>query len=141
MNTFRLALLALVAISPVSVNAKDPPARIKRAPKAAPPPMSRQQIVTSIGLEFDKNDKDHDGYLSWQEWEASSHNSPGPSAKIVFDHMDRDHDNRLARQEMVDWSEYMFDCIDQNRDGKISNAESQSRLQFCTAVTTGVVPQ
>ncbi len=91
-------------------------------------------------LEFDRHDTDHDGYLSWQEWEKSNDNDPEfqTNGKIVFDHMDTDHDNRLARQEMVDWSLRMFDCVDDNRDGAITQAEGQKNGQRCMMSETGV---
>jgi hypothetical protein len=141
MRTHRLALLAIVAISPVALNAKDPQARTVSAPQAAPPSISREQMGTDMGLTFDKHDKDQDGYLSWQEWEESNRESPEFGAKTVFDRFDRDRDNRLARQEMVDWSQRMFDCLDANHDGRATNPEMETRFQFCMMAETGVVPQ
>ena len=91
-------------------------------------------------LQFDRHDIDNDGYLSWQEWEKSNENDPEfqTDGKIVFDQMDTDHDNRLARQEMVDWSLRMFDCVDDNRDGAITQAEGQKNVQRCMMSETGV---
>ena len=96
-----------------------------------------------MGREFDAHDYDHDGYIGWQEWEKSNQNDPDfkTNGKTAFEHMDSGHDNRLARQEMIDWSLRMFDCIDDNRDGAITNAEGQKNVQRCMMSETGISAQ
>lgn len=143
MNTLRLALLAFAAISSASLSAQDPAVSRDIAPQSTPKPFLREGLTAEMGREFDAHDYDHDGYISWQEWEKSNQNDPDfrTNGKTAFEHMDSDHDNRLARQEMIDWSLRMFDCIDDNRDGAITNAEGQKNVQRCMMSETGISAQ
>lgn len=135
MRTLKFALVALTLAAPVTLNAQDDP-----------PIVSREEQLAGTKQVFAMFDQNGDGFLIYNEIErlllqAISTDEPPaePSAtdraaaKRMFKSLDANADQKVTLTELSDWMLRVFDCIDKNRDGGVSQGESNRNEKRCQA--------
>ncbi len=86
--------------------------------------IDRKEYRDAAGKLFDRLDKNHDGYLDWDEFKAMGIRD----GKKLFKAWDTNKDGRLSREEFIKGSMTQFKNLDKNRDGFIDKNElSQKR--------------
>jgi Ca2+-binding EF-hand superfamily protein len=81
--------------------------------------IDKKEYTDAVSKSFDKLDKNKDGYLSREEFKATSI----PNTDELFDQLDKDKDGRISKDEYVKGAEKHFTIIDKNADGLIDKNE------------------
>ena len=78
------------------------------------------EVKKAASARFDKLDNDHDGTLTFQEFQGSS--IPKPS-KQEFEVIDKDHDGTVSKDEYLAEVERLFKKADSDNDGTLDVKE------------------
>jgi EF-hand domain pair len=128
-----LIAAALFGLSAGAVQAQMPPSGAPgaggpRQPRPDPlgdATISRAQAQAQAEAQFDKLDKNHDGYLTQEEFAEMfpADSRMRTMAPMMMSRMDQDGDGKLSKKEFVDNALKRFDAMDTNHDGQLTKAE------------------
>ena len=121
----------------------DPKVAFQRLDRNKDDKLSREELPEAARQGFDRADKDGDGFLSKQEFEAAAAairrlagqggaggpNSPNRSPRNMFNEQDADADGRVTRKEARGTLADKFEELDTNKDGKLDVFEVENGLK------------
>ena len=120
-GAFALILAGVAFFPTLAQQRSDQPARVLKAVDTDNDgTIDLVEVKKAASARFDKLDNDHDGTLTFQEFQGSS--TPKPS-KQEFDVMDKDHDGTVSKDEYLAEVERLFKKADTDSDGSLDVKE------------------
>lgn len=133
-----LSVILLIGISAISAQAQPANSEAKSPGQKA----MHEQIAASMSQQFDRDDKNHDGFLTFDEWQAATAGDSdfAGAERSTFDKVDTNRDQRITKQEATNWMTAVLSCFDGDGDGVIADEEMAMNSDRCM-VAAGFRPR